>query len=162
MFLMFCDWQCTESEFEFIQRIFKEISSIKLNCTKLFVAKYLLGIDSRVEAIDMKSNDVRMVGIHGMGGVGKNTITKAVYNRIADHFEGSCFLENIREKSRTNDGVLQLQETLLSKIFGDRYFKVNSVPEGINRMIERLFHTRVLLILDDVDESRNRKFVWRM
>lgn len=149
---------CTESEIVFIQRIIKEISSTISNRMQLFVAKYPVGIDSRVEAIellsDMKSNDVCMVGIHGIGGVGKSTITKAVYNRIADRFEGSCFLENVGEKSGTNDGVIQLQDTLLSKILGDRNLKVDNIPEEINRIKDKLCHIRVLLVLDDVDESK--------
>ena len=46
-----------------------------------------------------KSNGVRMLGIHGLGGVSKTTIEKAVYYRIFYHFDWSCFLENVREKS---------------------------------------------------------------
>ncbi|KAL0013249.1 hypothetical protein SO802_000318 [Lithocarpus litseifolius] len=149
---------CMESEFEFIQRIIKEISSAKSNRTQLFVAKHLVGINSRVEALklllDTKSNDVRIVGIHGLGGVGKTTIAKAVYNSIANHFELSCFLENVRERSETNDGIIQLQETILSKILRDRYLKVSSIAEGISMIMDRLCHTRLLLILDDVDELK--------
>ena len=81
---------CIESEYQFIQRIIKEISSTKLDRTQLFVAKHPVGIDSRVEAIelllDAKPNDVRMVRIYGLGGVGKTTIAKAIYNRIFYHF----------------------------------------------------------------------------
>ena len=46
----------------------------------LFVAKYPVGISSRVEAIkillDIESNDVHMVGICGLGGVGKQQLQK--------------------------------------------------------------------------------------
>ena len=30
--------------------------------------------------LDIKVNDLRMIGIHGLGGIGKTTITKIVYN----------------------------------------------------------------------------------
>uniref|UniRef100_A0A7N2M9I7 NB-ARC domain-containing protein n=1 Tax=Quercus lobata TaxID=97700 RepID=A0A7N2M9I7_QUELO len=101
----------------------------------------------------MKSNDVRMVGIHSLGGVGKTTIAKAIYNRITNCFELSCFLEDVREKSGTNDDMIKLQEMLLSKISLGTYVKVDSVPKGIIMIKERLCRTRLLLILDNVDES---------
>ena len=148
---------CFESETQIIKRIIKEISSTTSNRTQLFVAKYPVGIDSRVEEIelllDTKSNGVRMLGIHGLRGVGKTTIAKAVYNRIFNHFDRSCFLENVREKSWTTNGIIQLQETLLSMILQDTYLKVDNVPKGIELIMNRLCHTRLLLILDDVDES---------
>ena len=49
--------------------------------------------------LDIESNDVRMVGIYGLGRIGKTTIIKAIYNRIFNYFEGRSFLENIRERS---------------------------------------------------------------
>uniref|UniRef100_A0A7N2M0U0 TIR domain-containing protein n=1 Tax=Quercus lobata TaxID=97700 RepID=A0A7N2M0U0_QUELO len=147
---------CFESKTQFIKKIIKEISSTTSNRTQLFVAKYPVGIDSRVEEIelllDTKSNGVRMLGILGLGGVGKTTIAKAIYNRIFGRFDRSYFLENIREKSWTTNGIIQLQETLLSMILQDTYLKVDNVPKGIELIMDRLCHTRLLLILDDVDE----------
>nr|XP_023911119.1 disease resistance-like protein DSC1 [Quercus suber] len=95
-----------------------------------------------------------MVEIHGLGGIGKTTIAKAVYNRIFEHFEGSCFLENVRENSETNDGRIQLQKKLLFSILRDKKLKVVSVAYGINMIKEKLHGKRILLILDDVDESK--------
>ncbi|XP_050242207.1 disease resistance protein RUN1-like [Quercus robur] len=149
---------CNEYEYEFIQRIIKEISSIKSNQMQLPIAKYPVGVEPQAEAIesllDMESKGVCMVGIYGLGGVGKTTLSIAVYNRIVDRFEGSCFLENIREKSKTDVGITQLQETLLFKILQGRNDKVTSVREGITMIKERLHSKKVLLILDDVDQSK--------
>ena len=145
-------------EYKFIQQITEDISHVILNGRQLFVAEYPVGVDSRAKAIesllDIKVNDVRMVGIHGLGGIGKTTIAKAIYNRIFEHFEGSCFLENVRENSRTNDGIIQLQEKLLSNILRGKQLKVESVARGINMIKERLHSKRVLLILDDVDKLK--------
>ncbi|XP_050244577.1 disease resistance protein RUN1-like [Quercus robur] len=147
-----------EYEFEFIQRIIEEISIIKSIHIKLPIAKYPVEVDSQAKAIesllDVESNGVFMVGIYGLGGVGKTTISKAVYNRINDRFEGSCFLENVRENSKTDAGIIQLQETLLSKILRSRFVKVSSVLEGITMIKERFCNKKVLLILDDVDQSK--------
>ncbi|KAL4613855.1 hypothetical protein ACB092_07G011600 [Castanea dentata] len=143
-------------EYQFIQGIIRVVSSTKLNRTKLFVAKYPIGVDSRAEFVenllDIKSNKVRVVGIHGLGGIGKTTIAKAVYNRIVDQFDGSSFLMNVREKSRTDCSILKLQEQLLSEILGSKEFKVHSTSKGINVIKERLSCKKILLILDDVDK----------
>ena len=110
-----CSMLCSCTEFDFIQRVINKISSTKPNHEALFVAKHPVGIDIRAEAIklllDMESNDVCMVGICGIGGIGKTTISKAIYNRIAHRFEGSCFLENVRERSKINGDIIQLRET---------------------------------------------------
>ncbi|KAL4614942.1 hypothetical protein ACB092_07G089100 [Castanea dentata] len=101
-----------ESESRFIQRVIKGISNFKLKSRRLYVAKCPVGVNSHAKEIEslLESNDVRIVAIHGLRGIGKTTIAKAVYNRIVDSFEGSCFLENVRENSRTIDGTIQLQD----------------------------------------------------
>ncbi|XP_030957409.1 TMV resistance protein N-like isoform X1 [Quercus lobata] len=143
-------------QFTLIQEIFEGISSAKLNCSQVFVVKYPVGIDSRVEEIswclDIKSNDVRMLVIHGLPGIGKTTIAKAIFNLIAYRFEGSSFLEGVRESSKTNDGVLQLQEALYYEILGGRNLKVHGVSKRIKVIMEKLHHKKILLILDDVDK----------
>ena len=148
----------SDPEYKFIQQIIKKISDIKLKGTPLFVVKYPVGVNSRAKTIesllDIKVNDVRMVGIHGLGGIGKTTIAKAIYNRIFEHFEGSCFLENVRENSETNDGMIQLQEKLLFNILKGKHLKVVSVARGINMIKEMLHGKKILLILDDVDKSK--------
>ena len=145
-------------EYKFIQQIIEDILYTKLNGIQLFVANYPVGVNSRAKAIesllDIKVNDVRMVRILGIGGIGKTTIAKVVYNRIFEHFEGSCFLEDVREKSKTNDGMIQLQEKLLFNFLRGKHTKMESVARGINMIKEVLHGKRILVILDDVDKSK--------
>ncbi|KAL4655009.1 hypothetical protein ACB092_01G421000 [Castanea dentata] len=144
---------CTE--YKFIQGILEFIGRTITKQMPLFSAKYLVGIDSHVEAIksllDIESNDARMVVIYGSAGIGKTTIAKAVYKNIFKHFEQSSFLENVSKKSQTN-GVIQLQETLLFEILGDSNLKIHNVSKGITMIKEVLSHRKILLILDDVDK----------
>ncbi|XP_030925032.1 protein SUPPRESSOR OF npr1-1, CONSTITUTIVE 1-like [Quercus lobata] len=146
------------SEFKFIQQIIEEILYTKLNGIQLFVAKYPVGVNSRAKEIEsllnIKVDGFRMVGIHGLGGIGKTTIAKAVYNRIFKHFDGSCFLENVRESSETNNDMIQLQEKLLFNILRGKDLKVLSVAHGTNMIVEMLLRKRILVILDDVDKTK--------
>ncbi|KAG2667280.1 hypothetical protein I3760_15G106500 [Carya illinoinensis] len=99
-----------------------------------------------------------MIGIFGVGGIGKTTITKAVYNIISSKFEGSCFLKNIRETSKSEYGLVQLQETLRSDILGaSSVCNIGHVDRGINVIKNKLHYKRVLLILDDVDDWEQLK-----
>ncbi|CAL9004936.1 unnamed protein product [Prunus brigantina] len=152
-------WHFKEGEYEttFINNIVDEILSQVLSRTYWNVAKYPVGIQSRVQDVeyhlDVGGNDRRMVGIWGTSGIGKTTIAKAIWNAIAHKFEGSCFLENVRENSMTHGGLIKLQETLLHKILGGEW-KILSVDEGIGVIKERLSHKKILLILDDVNQLK--------
>uniref|UniRef100_A0A9I9CIW1 TMV resistance protein N-like n=1 Tax=Cucumis melo TaxID=3656 RepID=A0A9I9CIW1_CUCME len=92
-----------------------------------------------------------MVGLYGIGGIGKTTLAKALYNRIADDFEGCCFLPKIREASNQYDGLVQLQKKLLCEILMDNSININNLDIGINIIRNRLCSKKILLILDDVD-----------
>ena len=109
---------------------------------KLSIVRYPIGIDSRVSnvinrCLDIKSKDVRIVGIYGLLGVGKTTTAKAIFDKIHYCFDGSNFLENVREKLRTNDGIIHLQKTLCYEILGYWELKVESISRGGNVTVER-------------------------
>uniref|UniRef100_A0A0D3CPY4 NB-ARC domain-containing protein n=1 Tax=Brassica oleracea var. oleracea TaxID=109376 RepID=A0A0D3CPY4_BRAOL len=62
----------------------------------------IVGMDAHMEQIeplldmDSATNDVRMIGIWGMGGIGKTTIAKFIYNKYSPRFgRRFCFIENV-------------------------------------------------------------------
>ena len=53
----------------------------------------------------------------------KQPSQKAVYNKFFYCFERSYFLENVREKSRIFDGIIQIQDMHLCETLGNRQLK---------------------------------------
>uniref|UniRef100_A0A2N9HHX6 TIR domain-containing protein n=1 Tax=Fagus sylvatica TaxID=28930 RepID=A0A2N9HHX6_FAGSY len=144
-------------ESRFIEKIVEDVLN-KVNYTPLNVAIHPIGIAARVEKMKALLNlgkpDVSIVGIYGMGGIGKTTLAKAIYNQICDGFEGSCFLLNIKEISEQPNGLVDLQEQLLFDILKLKNFKIGNVDRGINLIKERFRRKRVLVVLDDVDDLK--------
>uniref|UniRef100_A0A2C9UMQ5 NB-ARC domain-containing protein n=1 Tax=Manihot esculenta TaxID=3983 RepID=A0A2C9UMQ5_MANES len=142
-------------ESEFIHEIVKDIIS-KLGRFSKDITKGLVGMELRLEKmrsyLDIKQSDeVKIIGVWGMGGIGKTTIASVVYKQMYSQFEESSFLADIREASKRHDGLVSLQNKLLSAIL-NRDVKVHDVHRGIDEIRKRLRHKKVLLILDDVDE----------
>jgi GTPase SAR1 family protein len=140
-------------ESKFIDQIVEEILC-KVNPARLDVTKHPIGIMSRVrdikDLLNLGTSDVRVVGIYGMGGIGKTTLAKAVYNEICLEFEGSSFLSNFKESSEKSNDLAHLQEKLLNDIL-KRNLKIDNVDRGINIIKERIRGKKVLVVVDDVD-----------
>ncbi|CAN1237536.1 Disease resistance protein L6 [Linum grandiflorum] len=117
----------------------------------------LVGIDDHVEAVleklSLDSKCVTIVGLYGMGGIGKTTTAKAVYNKISSGFDRCCFLENIRETQKQDGDVVVLQKKLVSEILRPDYVGFTNDSGGRKMIKDRLSRSKILVVLDDVDEK---------
>ncbi|KAI5392070.1 disease resistance protein RUN1 [Lathyrus oleraceus] len=143
------------NENEVIKDIVKNVTHI-LDISDLFIVDNPVGVESRVQDMiqlleTRQSNDVKLLGIWGMGGIGKTTVAKAIYNKIGRDFEGRSFLANIREVWEEVRGQLCLQEQLMYDIFKETT-KIQSIGSGKSILKRRLCEKRVLVVLDDVNE----------
>ncbi|XP_028965594.1 disease resistance-like protein DSC1 [Malus domestica] len=143
------------TEADFVEKVVQVILT-KLNCKQSSDSKGLVGIETKIEEIEsllcIDSPDICTVGIWGMGGIGKTTLAGAVFNRLTSKFEASCFLANVREESR-KQGPKNLQNILLREILNEKDLTIGTPSIGSKLVRERLSRTRVLIVLDDVNDS---------
>ncbi|OWM62958.1 hypothetical protein CDL15_Pgr020252 [Punica granatum] len=161
-------WDLTNSASGTEAKIVKEIARRicnELNNAYLDVAKDPVGLRSRMIRVNEQVNDpsdyVRFIVIWGMGGIGKTTLAKAVFNQFFHGFEAKCFLANIRENSEQPNGLVHLQEQLLHDILRFQKIEVGNIDRGINVIKERLKSRRVLVVLDDVSHRVQLKALAR-
>ncbi|KAJ9551628.1 hypothetical protein OSB04_015673 [Centaurea solstitialis] len=143
------------NEAKFIQKIVEEIS-LELRSNNFSVDEKLIGMEARVmdvvSSLKIGLNDVRMIGIRGMGGAGKTTLARAVFDHISFQFEGSSFVENVRENSNPNSsGLKNLQNQVLKDVLKDQGIEISNVHDGKKMMKKMLSCRKVLVVLDDVD-----------
>nr|KYP38162.1 TMV resistance protein N [Cajanus cajan] len=103
----------------------------------------------------MKPGDktVCMLGIYGLGGIGKTELAKALYDKIVGDFDAACFLADVREKSNKINGLEDLQKTLLSEMLEELETELGSTSKGMYQIKRKLHQKKVLLVLDDVDDK---------
>ncbi|XP_034674470.1 disease resistance protein RUN1-like [Vitis riparia] len=150
-------------ESQIIQVIVRRISKMLISRPELlFISDNLVGFNSRLEEMSsllcMESNDVRMIGIHGIAGIGKTTLAKGIYNQIAHQFEGASFLSNVSEVER-HRGSLKLQRQLLADILRKKIARISNIDEGISLIKKTLCSRKVLIILDDVSAYTQLEFL---
>ena len=122
-----------------------------------YIAKNLVGIYPRVmelmSCLALGSYNVRFIGIWAMGGMGKTTLARVVYNMISKKFEVCVFIEDVREKIEKY-GVVPLQEKIIA-VLKEKDMKIEEMYDGVLKIYNRLCKKKILLVLDDVDKLKH-------
>ncbi|XP_057871462.2 disease resistance protein RUN1 [Cryptomeria japonica] len=145
-------------EGKLIKRVVTDVLNT-LNNVPLDITKSAVGLKERRDAvikllkIGVNGKEAYTVGIWGIGGVGKTTLAKAVYNDIFKKFEAVSFVADVRANAQNINGLCRLQRQILRDLLKIK-IRVNNVDHGKALMRERLHSIRALVVLDDVDHKK--------
>ncbi|KAL1080326.1 hypothetical protein V6Z11_D10G286300 [Gossypium hirsutum] len=139
----------TEYIKDVVEYVIKKLTNIGFESA----SEELVGIEYQKNAILklIKQKDCRVIGLWGMGGQGKTTLAEAVYKKFSSEFESHWFLQNVREEIKKR-GKESLRNEFLSKLL-DSNVDIGTPSIGSTLTQERLNKKKVLVVLDDVDDS---------
>ncbi|XP_020867491.1 TMV resistance protein N [Arabidopsis lyrata subsp. lyrata] len=133
-----------------VKRVLAELSN-----TPEKVGEYIVGLESPMkDLMDLivaeSSSGVQVLGLYGMGGIGKTTLAKAFYNKIVGNFKQRAFISDIRERSSAEDGLVNLQKSLIKELFR-LVTEIEDVSRGLEKIKENVHDKKIIVVLDDVD-----------
>ncbi|CAN0928167.1 Disease resistance-like protein DSC1, partial [Linum grandiflorum] len=148
--------QAIKIESELIKAVVDDVQKQLIDMSSGIKYDNLVAMGSRIIEVERllamdKVDDTCIIGLWGMGGVGKTTLAKACYERITSFNKGikHLFVPNINEKCEKHHGVEDIVHQLYSKLLNENNINCEDLDIAYRR--ERLSRLRVFIVLDNVE-----------
>jgi ABC-type dipeptide/oligopeptide/nickel transport system ATPase component len=113
---------------------------------------YEAALINKAKDINILLQKQSIVGLVGMGGIGKTILCKKFYHLFHNQYDKSSFLEDVKSKDNINDVIKQL----LHDLCGKRLSKDENVnQEDLDKIRQCMISEKVLVVVDDVGKAEN-------
>nr|AAK28809.1 resistance-like protein P3-B [Linum usitatissimum] len=148
--------QAIKIESELIKAVVETVQKQLIDMSPSINRNNLVAMGSRIFEVERllamdKLDDTCIIGLWGMGGVGKTTLAEACYDRVTSSNKGikHLFIRNVNEMCEKHHGVDKIVHKLYSKLLDENNIDREDLNIAYRR--ERLSRLRVFVVLDNVE-----------
>jgi hypothetical protein len=123
---------------------------MKKNILLPTLPRHEVALIDKAKYINILLQKESIVGLVGMGWIGKTTLSKKFYHLFHNQYEKSSFLEDVKSKDINN-----VKKKLLQDLCGRKLHKDEDVDEYLDEIKQCMISKKVLVVVDDVGMTKN-------